>query len=127
MQTAKPRRFDSITPRDPDHVSHTILYKQETAAQGFDAPFKRVITIAKELGHSHIDILKLDIEGAEYDVIDDVLKSGVSVGQILIEFHHRFAGLSIRKTINTTKKLQKHGYKLFHVSDTADELSFIRG
>ena len=33
-----------------------------------------------ELGHDRIDLLKMDIEGAEYEVIRDVVESGVDVG-----------------------------------------------
>ena len=61
-------------------------------------PVKRLATIAREPGHSRIDILKLDIEEAEYDVIPDVLNTpGVSINQILVEFHHRFTRDGVAK------------------------------
>ena len=46
---------------------------------------------------SRIDILKMDIEGAEYDVIDDIINSPVPIAQVLIEFHHRFPNHRDRK------------------------------
>jgi FkbM family methyltransferase len=114
-------------PEDPTHVSHTILYKPETASSMIEAPVKTLSTIMRELNHTHIDILKMDIEGAEYAVLKNIVNSDVSIGQILVEFHHRFPQVSIKETIRTVEMLQKHGYQLFHVSDTAEEFSFIRG
>jgi hypothetical protein len=92
-----------------------------------EAPVKTLSTIMRELNHTHIDILKMDIEGAEYAVLKNIVNSDVSIGQILVEFHHRFPQVSIKETIRTVEMLQKHGYQLFHVSDTAEEFSFIRG
>lgn len=114
-------------PEDPDHVSHTILYKAVTASNMIEVPVKTLSTIMHELNHTHIDILKMDIEGAEYAVLKSIVKSDVSIGQILVEFHHRFPQVSIKETIRTVQLLQKHGYKLFNVSETAEEFSFIQG
>ena len=36
---------------------------------------KSLADIANELGHSHIDVLKMDIEGSEYEVIENILES----------------------------------------------------
>ncbi len=80
----------------------------------------------RELGHEHIDILKMDIEGAEYDVIDDIYKSGIRPRQLLVEFHHRFPGLGVRKTIKAATCLRSMGYRLFSISATNEEFSFIR-
>ena len=46
-------------------------------------------TIMKKLGHTgrRIDVLKLDIEGSEFEVIPDLVQSGIEVGQLLIEVH----------------------------------------
>ena len=38
--------------------------------------------IMAKLGHSSLDILKIDIEGAEYDVIEDMLSSGIRPRQV---------------------------------------------
>lgn len=42
----------------------------------------------KELSHSVIDILKIDIEGSEYDVIEDLINSKIRPKELLNEFHH---------------------------------------
>jgi FkbM family methyltransferase len=112
-------------PENPDYVSATIIEKQ-SAGGHFDAEVKRLSTIMKLFNHSKIDILKMDIEGAEYDVIDDILASNINVKQILIEFHHRFSQIGIAKSKNAIKKLRNAGYKVFSVSDNGEEISFIK-
>ena len=45
--------------------------------------------ITSELGHSRIDVLKMDIESAEYSVIPDIFSdpNRPRIDQILIEVH----------------------------------------
>lgn len=113
-------------PENPDHVSHTILDRPSTRTKAISVPVKTLSTIMRELGHSHIDIIKMDIEGAEYDVINDIYKSDIRPEQILVEFHHRFAGVGVKKTKEAVKKIKSMGYQLFSVSATNEEYCFIR-
>lgn len=78
------------------------------------------------LGHSKIDVLKMDIEGAEYDVIDDIMYLDIPIKQICIEFHHRFDTIGVGKTIEAIEKLSKKGYRIFSYSKNFEELSFIK-
>jgi len=113
-------------PDNPEHVSHTILQKESTKAQAFTVPVKRLRTIMEELGHGHIDVLKMDIEGAEYQVIDGICQSGIRPVQILIEFHHRFPMVGVEATKKAIRQLRGIGYRLFSVSATSGrEFSFI--
>jgi len=112
-------------PENSDHVSCSIIDKGTTREQCFNVPMKSFTTITKELGHLNINVLKLDIEGAEYTVIPDILNSRVHIGQILVEFHHRFIKDGIEKTHNIVKLLNDHSYKIFAVSDSGEEVSFI--
>ena len=90
------------------------------------APVKNLETIASELNHNFIDLLKMDIEGAEYEVIDSLISNGVSINQILIEFHHMYKGIPINKTIQAVRKLEKMGFELFNISQRTYEFSFIK-
>ncbi|MFO7668348.1 MAG: FkbM family methyltransferase [Bacteroidales bacterium] len=89
-------------------------------------PVHRAGTILQMLGHKAIDILKMDIEGAEYEVIEDILKSAVPVSQLLIEFHHRFANIGTGKTRKAISQLNEAGYRIFNVSASGEEISFIK-
>lgn len=74
-------------PADPSHVSHSIVDLQKTGSVGgFAAPVQRLATFMAAQALARIDLLKIDIEGAEYAVIGDMLASGVRPGLVLIEF-----------------------------------------
>jgi FkbM family methyltransferase len=111
-------------PENPDHVSASILNNSGNT-NFFVGEVKRLQTIMHELNHSRIDLLKMDIEGAEYEVIDDIVTSKVKIKQLLIEFHHRFAGVGIEKSKDAIRKLQENGFAVFHVSESGEEISFI--
>jgi FkbM family methyltransferase len=112
-------------PENPDHVSHTILNRSETKDDAITVPVKKITTIMSELQHSEIDVLKMDIEGAEYAVISDLEASGIRPKQILVEFHHRFPGVGASKTKDAVDTLKRMGYKLFSVSSSNEEYSFL--
>lgn len=60
-----------------------------------DPPFYSVQDLMKENGHDYIDIMKMDIEGAEFDALNSFMDAlgrpgeALPVGQILIEIHLR--------------------------------------
>jgi len=113
-------------PENPDYVSATILERETTENEAYKVDVKKLKTIMTELGHKELDLLKMDIEGAEYDVIDDIIAGGVKPEQILIEFHHRFKNVGVDKTIKAVNKLREYGYRVFHVSKTGEEISFLK-
>jgi FkbM family methyltransferase len=63
------RRF--FGPVDEHHVSHSTV-AGERSDRYFDADCKRLATLMGQLGHTRIDLLKLDIEGAEYEVLSSL-------------------------------------------------------
>ena len=88
------------------------------------APVKDIDTIASELKHKEIDLLKMDIEGAEYEVIEALPKNRVAINQILIEFHHMYKGVPISKTVDAISTLNNLGFELFNISQRTYEFSF---
>ena len=87
-------------------------------------PVKDIDTIASELNHKEIDLLKMDIEGAEYEVIEALPKNRVAINQILIEFHHMYKGIPISKTVDAISTLINLGFELFNISQRTYEFSF---
>lgn len=82
--------------------------------------------ILHRLKHKKIDVLKMDIEGAEYEVIDNILNEDIHIHQILLEIHERFFEDGKSKTEMLLQKLRAKGYKLFAISDSYQEISFIK-
>ena len=64
---------------------HSYGLRSELSKHAFKT--KRLSHIMSELGHSHVDILKADIEGTEWTLLNTEDWSGLRVGQILIELH----------------------------------------
>ncbi|MBN4064856.1 FkbM family methyltransferase [Dehalococcoides mccartyi] len=93
-------------PTDPSHVSHSIVNLQETTDY-FVAPVRSLVSLMAEQNHDHIALLKIDIEGAEYEVIDHIISSDVDIKILCIEFDQP---TSMRKMITYVRRLQKHGY-----------------
>lgn len=85
---------------------------------------RRLTTLMRELGHDRIDILKIDIEGAEYGVLADMINERIPVRQLLVEFHHRFPTVGARKTKEAIRLLRAQGFRIFWISPTCNEYSF---
>lgn len=90
------------------------------------APCRRISSICGDLGLARIDILKMDIEGSEYSVLQDILPHGIFPSQITVEFHHRFEEIGIQKTRLAHQALLHHGYRLAHISPWAEEFLYLR-
>jgi FkbM family methyltransferase len=112
-------------PENSSHVSHTIV-PRATSRQAIEVPMHRLGTIMKMLGHSQIDLLKMDIEGAEYGVLEDMLACRIDVKQLLVEFHHRWPEVGIEKTKEALRALNESGYRIFSISPSGEEYSFLQ-
>ena len=112
-------------PENPDWVSHSLLKRD---VPPIEVQVKRLKTIMECMGHEQIDLIKMDIEGAEYPVLSDMLDSEIILGgaeQVLVEFHHRFSPNGSADTIATLHALKKKGYKSFNISPNGEEWSFL--
>ena len=101
-------------PQNPNFVSHRLIRKSGTVSRAIEIEVRRISTLMEMLGHDSIELLKMDIEGAEYSVIPDIEKSNVTIGQICLEFHHNFPSWTIQDTLLSLKILNKMGFKLFY-------------
>ena len=85
----------------------------------------RLESIMQMLGHDRLDLLKIDIEGGEYEVIDDILASHLAIDQIAIEFHHNYATIPLSRTINAVRKLTAAGYRVIYISPRTYEMTLV--
>lgn len=72
-------------PRNKDHVSCSMVNLQKTD-EYFTASCKPLADIMREMNDASIDLLKMDIEGAEYAVIRNLIDTATLPRLLLIEF-----------------------------------------
>ena len=107
-------------------VMFTMIPEEETKDDVIEVPAYSLSTITSKLGHDRIDVLKMDIEGAEYEVLDGLLESPVKPTQLLVEFHHRFVENGLERTYDIISRLRDAGYQIFAISEIGREISFLR-
>ena len=113
-------------PTNTEYVSHSAVPGMKSDAF-IVVPMKTLQTIMKELDHDHIDLLKIDIEGSECDVIDQMLDLRIFPKYLAIDFDLGWTGEKIRdmdRCKSTVEKLTNHGYKIIHHENS--DFSFMK-
>ena len=84
---------------------------------GVKVVIRDAIDVIHELGHSHINLMKLNIEGSEFDLLERLIETRkiASIDQLLIQFHlnvpsarRRYSKL--RKQLQKTHRREWHYY-----------------
>jgi FkbM family methyltransferase len=112
--------IDLYAPRDPAHVSYSALDLQATG-QSITVPVRRVATLARALGDTTLDLIKMDIEGAEMAVIPDILSSGLSPRALCVEFDQV---RPLREVISLIRRVERAG--LLPVRSEGRNMTFVR-
>ena len=112
-------------PANPEHVSLSMVEQHLEESVPVSCEVRTLKTLLEENGHDRIDLLKIDIEGAEYDVISNVIQNGPLPQYLLAEFHHHFDGISRQQTITSLEQLKRSGYSCFAKDDYGREFSFV--
>jgi hypothetical protein len=112
-------------PRKRKFASFSLV-RTDGAGPGVDAPVHRLATLAGMLRLPPPDLIKMDIEGAEYAVLADVLGSGFRPRQILVEFHHRWREIGAGRTRDALALLSRQGYRIAEVADSGMEYTLLR-
>jgi hypothetical protein len=95
-----------------------------------DPPARELASIMRELSHTHIDVLKMDIEGAELRTLRN--QPLPSIGQLLVEVHLRNVPEAAKVYNELFVAVEKTGLRLFNKEVNARydtscvELSFIQ-
>jgi FkbM family methyltransferase len=76
-------------------------------------------SLIEDVGLEKVDLLKLDIEGAEYELLDNVDGCDLEpFSQIFIEFHHHAVPkFTIADNFKAVEKLRGFGFQSFSVDD----------
>jgi len=95
-------------PKDPGEGSYSVVQNDVDVVsfECYDLP-----TIMRKNGDAAIDLLKMDIEGFEYDIIHQFLDRRIPVRQLCVEFHSWLRPGQTRKTIT---RLYCAGYRIIH-------------
>jgi FkbM family methyltransferase len=116
---------DFHLPPRPDFISHSIVAAQQYSNNSIRLPVMTLSAVLRTLGHKHIDILKMDIEGAEYGVLADLIREKIRVGQILVEFHHRLSSTGIEKTRSAISALNEYGMRICYICPRMEVFTFV--
>jgi FkbM family methyltransferase len=117
-----------FAPEDPTWVSHSIEEGGDAGRSWFDAPCRRLSSLMKERGDARVDIVKLNIEGAEHAVLESMIEDGVIPRVLLLTFEGRHA---LSRTLRWVRRLRDAGLLLagrrawaftFIRSDASDHL-----
>jgi hypothetical protein len=97
-------------------VSDEAGRQRTLTLEGQPCPAKSLSEIAGILGHTHVDILKIDIEGGEFAAFQEMGPAGsliaLRVKQILVEFHLR-SDRDFWDFVRIVRGLADQGYLLF--------------
>ncbi len=113
-------------PPRKDWISHSMVEGRQNGREWVRFPVMRLSTAMHLQGHSRIDVLKMDIEGAEYAVIEEIVREKIPVTQLLVEFHHRLSSVGIDKTRRALNQLEKYGMRVSYVCPRREVFSFVQ-
>ncbi|XP_075720339.1 putative methyltransferase-like protein 24 isoform X2 [Rhinoderma darwinii] len=85
---------------------------------------KKLKTILNEFGHWKIDVLKADMESAEWKILENLILEGIieQIGQLVLEIHLHWPGFEVsgndssvvRYWYSLFKELEHKDFKLFY-------------
>jgi len=108
--------------KNPEYVSESILSSNQNSSDEFH--ICDTITLNELLSlHPDASVIKMDIEGAEYEIIENIKE--LKVPQLCIEFHHFCTHFTEKDTLNCLKKLHELGYTMQHTPN-GKEYTFVR-
>jgi FkbM family methyltransferase len=85
-------------------VSSAGLYE---SGDYVELPGRTLPSLMHQIGDQHVDLLKLDIEGGEYDVLPTLDLRALGVKIFAVQFHHT---VSVRRAWKLISQLREDGY-----------------
>lgn len=87
--------------------------------------FQQIQRARQSFGHQHIDLLRLDMEGAEYDVVRALPLIDLRPTQLVIDFHHHLPPNNIGNTEQALQELNSIGYRIYAREATGRSYSLV--
>jgi FkbM family methyltransferase len=92
----------------PGFVSRSLTNMHDTGAY-LEAEVRSIDSLMNELGHERIDLLKLSVEGAEYEILTDMLAKRIPVEVLCVEFSQP---APLAPVLRQVQALRNAGYEL---------------
>ena len=104
-------------PAEPHYASYSAL-NLHGKSEFIEAEVKTVRSLASELGHEQIDLIKMDVEGAEQLVIPNMIADGIRPTVFCVEYDQPFEDFKMmtwrcfRSSLRLNRALLDAGYQL---------------
>lgn len=122
-------RASFYLPNNELHVSGSLTRSSHTGLHQIEVDLVMLDDVAALVGSERIDLLKLDIEGAEYELLMDesFARHATRIGILCIEFHHRWPSFGAQATEQVVKRLNELGFLCIWANGaTNEEFTFVR-
>lgn len=131
LHNEKSNQIKFYSPPNKKHVSHSINDWQNNYSKNGDfikVKTIKLINIVDKFNIKNIEIIKLDIEGSEVEVINNMLQEKIFPNQILVEFDELNKNNKIGKKrfIETHKNLLIHDYLLIQTNQRFPDMLYVR-
>ena len=106
-------------PSNSKDVSHSINNIQ-SSNNFIEVQALCLSSIMKLNKHTYIDYLKIDIEGAEYDIIKDLINKNNNIKVIYLECHYSRSLSPLQNVKRVYKFINKiifHGFEIIHIRE----------
>lgn len=94
---------------DPQSASLSAAGLYDTDEHSVQVPGRSLSSLMAQFGDTRIDLLKLDIEGAEYELLAELDLRDLGVQTFAVQLHHVASVADARRLI---ARLDEHGYSL---------------
>lgn len=121
---ARDGEVEFFEPEVERHMSFSAGPSDGTGKRSVTAPVWRLATAIQKVGAGVPDVVKMDVEGFEYEVLPEILVSSIRPRQLMVEFHHGLYGFDTSHTNAAVAALKAAGYRLYFVSDGGREYAF---
>ncbi len=118
--------LDFHLPTNEAFVSGSICKYDGVKNDGIIVKALSLNTIIHNLKLDRISILKMDIEGSEFDVFDSLDSEDYIFDQLCIEFHSRFFENGEKKKRSVIEKIINEGYVVCAESEELEEYTFVK-
>jgi FkbM family methyltransferase len=116
-------------PNDNSHVSGSLNIADHIGRQNIEVELINLDELLRIIDRDHINLLKLDIEGSEYEIFlsPSFERLAPRIDIICVEFHHRWPEYGVKATKLAVNRLNELGFLCIWINDaTNEEYTFVR-